>query len=65
VGILIGGTPADNTYKPKGLTCERANRCNEEGTKCFAVDKNPSKLPGYQGVGSEVQRIQPILDLIR
>jgi hypothetical protein len=64
VGILIGGTPSANTYTPKGLTCERVNRCNEAGTMCNAVDKDTSVLPGYQGVGSEVQRIQPILDLV-
>jgi len=65
VGILVGGTPSANTYKPKGLTCERVNRCTEDGSQCNAPDIDTSVLPGYQGVGSEVQRIQPILDLVR
>jgi hypothetical protein len=64
VGILVGGTPSANTYTPKGLRCERVNRCSEDGTKCDVPDTDTSVLPGYQGVGSEVQRIQPILDLI-
>lgn len=64
VGILVGGTPSANTYTPKGLRCERVNRCSEDGTACDVPDTDTSVLPGYQGVGSEVQRIQPILDLI-
>lgn len=64
VGILIGGTPSANTYTPKGLMCEKVNRCNETGTVCNEPDKDTASLPGYQGVGSEVQRIQPILDLV-
>lgn len=64
VGILVGGTPSANTYTPKGLRCERVNRCNENGSQCNAPDTDTSALPGYQGVGSEVQRIQPIIDLL-
>ena len=70
VGILVGGTPMANTYTSKstpGPTCERTNKCTEDAKRCFAVDTPAeiSKLAGYQGVGSEVQRIQPISDLLR
>jgi V8-like Glu-specific endopeptidase len=66
VGILVGGTPMDNTYNDPKLDCERVNRCTENGSVCNASDSASviKQLPGYQGVGSEVQRIQPIIDLI-
>jgi hypothetical protein len=64
VGILIGGTPSANTYTPRGLSCERVNRCTENGSSCDLPDTDTSVLPGYQGVGSEVQRIEPIETLL-
>jgi V8-like Glu-specific endopeptidase len=63
VGILVGGTPSANTLT-KGR-CEILNRCSECGTQCLLPDKDTSIFPGYQGVGSEVQRIGPILKLIQ
>ena len=63
VGILVGGTPSLNTL-PRG-SCEVVNRCSERGTQCLAPDKDPSVFPGYQGVGSEVQRIAPVKALLK
>ncbi len=67
VGILIGGTPTASTYTDPNLKCERINRCSENGAVCKAFDSADviKQLAGYQGVGSEVQRIQPIIDLIQ
>jgi hypothetical protein len=64
VGILIGGTPSANTYSTK-TGCERVNRCSEDGKTCDVPDKDTTVFPGYQGVGSEVQRIQPIIGLLQ
>jgi V8-like Glu-specific endopeptidase len=55
IGILVGGTPSANTVT--NGSCEVLNRCSERGTKCLEPDKDTSLFPGYQGVGSEVQRI--------
>ncbi len=62
VGILVGGTPSANTLT--NGKCEILNRCSERGTQCLLPDKDTSVFPGYQGVGSEVQRIEPVLKLI-
>lgn len=58
VGILVGGTPSANTLTTG--RCEILNKCSEQGTNCLASDSDTSIFPGYQGVGSEVQRIAPI-----
>ncbi len=63
VGILVGGTPSQNTLT--NGRCEILNRCSEKGTQCLLPDKDTSVFPGYQGVGSEVQRIAPLLKLIQ
>ncbi len=63
-GILVGGTPSLSLYTDPKLGCERYNRCAENGFSCTLPDKDVSKFPGYQGVGSEVQRIAPIQTLI-
>ena len=41
------------------------NRCDESGEHCAEPDKETSIFPGYMGVGSEVQRIGPVADLMR
>lgn len=67
VGILIGGVPspgADLINDPVKL-CGRFNSCREDGTGCKEDGSVDSAFPGFQGVGSEVQRIAPILELIR
>ena len=84
VGILVGGTPGDNTFRDvitplthtasnsvvsEGesvtKTCERFNRCSEDGLNCKSPDHDTSIYPGFQKTGSEVQRIQPIIDLLK
>lgn len=69
VGILIGGTPMNNTYTDKVNKCERINRCTEDATRCNLVDDaevmKTLRTQGFQAIGTEVQRIQPITDLIK
>ncbi|MES2526705.1 MAG: serine protease [Bdellovibrionota bacterium] len=59
VGILVGGTPSANTLT--NGRCEILNKCSEQGMNCLEPDTNTSIFPGYQGVGSEVQRIAPVI----
>lgn len=63
VGILIGGTPALSFVATKN-SCDLYNRCLEDGTGCALPDKDTSFFPGFQRVGSEVQRIGPIVELM-
>lgn len=65
IGILIGGTPSNNTFDDTKNKCERYNRCDVDGKNCALPDDDTSVFPGYQGVGSEVQRIGPIIELIK
>lgn len=64
VGILVGGTPSQGFVQMAGESCKRYNRCAESGVSCALPDKDTSVFPGYQGVGSEVQRIAPVMKLI-
>lgn len=65
LGILIGGTPSNDLVDDVANKCQRLNKCTESGTKCLLPDTNPADLPGYQGVGSEAQRIAPIAELLK
>jgi len=66
VGILVGGSPTLSFVQRPGEKCERFNRCDESGKNCLLPpDKGTLEIPGYQGVGTEVQRIQPVVELIR
>ncbi|MES2963838.1 MAG: serine protease [Bdellovibrionota bacterium] len=65
VGLLIGGTPSWNTYEDRAAKCERYNRCREDGTGCSWTDKNTSIFPGFQKIGSDVQRIGPLRELLK
>ncbi len=65
VGILIGGVPTDSFGGESAGACRRYNRCNYFGGNCVNPDANTSVFPGYQGVGSEVQRIAPLIELIK
>jgi hypothetical protein len=64
VGILIGGTPSI-AFVPTKNSCDVYNRCREDGTGCSLPDKDNSVFPGFQSVGSEVQRIAPIAELMK
>ncbi|MFN7904527.1 MAG: trypsin-like serine peptidase [Pseudobdellovibrionaceae bacterium] len=64
-GILVSGTPSANTYYDSENKCERLNRCSSDGKTCQAPDTETSWFPGFQIVGSDVQRIEPILQLLK
>jgi V8-like Glu-specific endopeptidase len=64
VGILVGGTPSQSFFADtKKGGCFRYNVCDQLGNNCLLSDENLN-LPGIQRVGSDVQRIQPLLDLL-
>lgn len=65
VGILIGGTPSQGFVPARNRACEIYNKCSDVGTNCLLPDTDTSVFPGYQRVGSEVQRIAPVLELIK
>lgn len=64
VGILISGTPSSNLIKDEAQQCERINSCDENGHNCLLPDVPPAgkELPR---VGSEVQRIAPVLEVMK
>lgn len=51
--------------RPVTGRCDVLNRCSDSGTNCLENDSDTSIFPGYQGIGSEVQRIAPIAQLMR
>ncbi len=65
VGILVGGTPSLSFVPARQRNCEIYNKCSDAGTGCLLPDQDTSKFPGYQRVGSEVQRIAPVMNLIK
>lgn len=65
IGILIGGTPSIGLIPKAGSRCEVYNRCNMSGTGCTSPDRDTSIFPGFQKVGSEVQRIAPVLEMLK
>ena len=65
IGILISGTPQLNTYVDAIHKCERWNSCKSDGTGCARPDLDTSRFPGFQGVGSEVQRIGPVIEALK
>ncbi len=65
VGILIGGTPSQGFVPARDRACEIYNKCAENGTGCLFADQDTSVFPGFQRVGSEVQRIAPVAQLIK
>lgn len=64
VGILIGGTPSHGMIPDPRRPCDIYNRCNQQGQNCTQPDEDVSIFPGFQQVGSEVQRIGPIINLL-
>lgn len=61
VGILIAGTPSPETVKSG--SCEIVNTCDDTGHQCLVSDDGP-QFDGFQAIGSEVQKILPIQELI-
>lgn len=66
VGILTGGTPSIWQVPNEKKSCLNYNRCDENGLNCLLPDRDPvHTLPGFQRVGSEVQRIAPVIGWLR
>lgn len=65
VGILVAGTPSISLIKDESRSCQRYNRCDQNAKNCKLPDKDNSVFPGFQAVGSEVQRIAPVIELIK
>ncbi len=63
IGILVGGTPSQGLIPSTGRSCQVYNRCDERGANCLSVDTDTSVFPGYQRVGTEVQRISALKEL--
>lgn len=63
VGILIGGTPSQSDFSDPSAGCEHLNVCSLDGSTCALPDTQI--FDGFQRTGSEVQRIQPLLDLLK
>ena len=64
-GILVGGTPVESFFQKPGTNCQVFNRCDQAGTSCSVPDEDVSLFPGYQRLGSEVQRISPVRALLK
>jgi V8-like Glu-specific endopeptidase len=66
VGILIGGTPSMSTITDPVNKCDRVNRCDNDGKNCLLPDLDPKRIPkSFQVVGSDVQRIAPVIEILR
>jgi len=65
VGILIGGTPSIGLVEDKANKCERLNRCDDNGQNCLLPDRDPKNFPGFQAIGTEVQRIAPVIEVLK
>jgi hypothetical protein len=65
VGILVSGTPMNNLIEDQTAHCYRYNRCDENGSRCLLSDADSSKLKNFQGVGSDVQRIDRFIQRLR
>lgn len=57
IGILIGGTPSQSLILDSKNKCQRVNKCDIGGSHCDHMDANPSVFPGFQRVGTEVQKL--------
>lgn len=65
VGLLIAGTPSQGLITERGGSCGRVNVCRDDGTDCDAPEGDTAAFPGFQRIGSEVQRIAPLRELLR
>lgn len=64
VGILIGGTPSESLIEVPARQCSKYNRCDDGGGNCLQNDADTSVFPGYQGIGSEVQKIPSLIETL-
>ncbi len=66
VGILVGGSPTMSTVTDPINKCERVNRCDNDGKNCLLPDLDPKRIPkSFQATGSEVQRIAPVMEMLK
>lgn len=65
VGILVSGYPSDSYFKEEGKSCYRYNRCDENGQNCLKPDFDFTPFPDYQTTGSDVQRIEQVIEMIK
>lgn len=65
VGILVSGFPSANYFVEEGKTCNRYNRCDENGLNCLMPDLDLSPFPNHQTTGSDVQRIEDVIEFIK
>ncbi len=65
IGILTGGTPVAPLHQDVHLTCARYNRCDDNGSNCEVPDEDTTLIPDFQITGSIVQRIGPVLEIIK
>jgi V8-like Glu-specific endopeptidase len=63
VGILIAGTPQPDIVQ--NGSCGIYNRCDERGERCLANEAWNSTFDGFQRIGSEVQKLDPLLEILR
>jgi V8-like Glu-specific endopeptidase len=65
IGILIGGTPSQS-YFENSKGCNQYNVCDQKGENCLNPDPDGGKsFPGFQRIGSEVQRMGALLELLK
>jgi V8-like Glu-specific endopeptidase len=65
LGILVGGNPSQAYFARSGESCSRYNHCDLLGKSCEKSDGEKLNFPGFDQFGSEVQRIAPILELMK
>ena len=65
IGILVSGRPSEIFYEDKQNKCSRFNSCDEEGAHCKVPQQFPDRNPLFQKPGSDVQRISPLIELIK
>ncbi|RYZ97291.1 MAG: serine protease [Proteobacteria bacterium] len=65
VGILVGGFPSATFVTDTKNGCQALNRCDENGLNCLQPDTNLSPFPYYQAVGSEVQKLDGVREILK
>ncbi|MFN7729358.1 MAG: trypsin-like serine peptidase [Bdellovibrio sp.] len=65
IGILVGGTPITSFVNDTVQHCKRYNRCDDNRRNCLVPEEFSATYPGFLGIGSEVQRITPIFELLQ
>lgn len=65
VGILVAGTPSESWVRDEKKSCDILNRCDENGRNCLAAGFPGDMIPNFQAIGSDVQRVFPVSDLLK